>query len=104
MAETTGKRVINMINKTSKQLERHFKGVANHRRLDILFLVEKNSGIDLSGIADELDANVKTISDHTRRLTHAGLIMKSYVGTQVVHSLSPYGRKFIEFIKSFRNS
>lgn len=90
--------------KTSKQLERHFKGVANHRRIDILLLVEKSGRIDLSGIADELSGNLKTISDHARRLTHAGLINKSYLGTQVVHELSPYGKKFIEFIKIFRNS
>ncbi len=28
--------------KTAKQLERYFKGVANHRRLEILLLVVKN--------------------------------------------------------------
>lgn len=28
--------------KTAKQLERYFKGLANHRRIDILFLVRKS--------------------------------------------------------------
>jgi len=39
--------------KTSKQLERHFKGIANHRRIDILFLVSESGGIALEKIAEE---------------------------------------------------
>ena len=29
--------------KTAKQLERHFKGMANHKRIEILLLVAENS-------------------------------------------------------------
>ncbi len=47
--------------KTAKQLERYFKGTANHRRLEILFLVGKNSGMTLGQIAENLDKNIKTI-------------------------------------------
>jgi len=28
--------------KSAKQLERHFKGIANHRRIEILFLIAEN--------------------------------------------------------------
>jgi predicted transcriptional regulator len=87
--------------KTPKQFERHFKGVANHRRIDILLLVSKNSGITVEGIAENLNKNFKTISEHTRRLVQAGLLNKNYQGRSVIHSLSPYGEKFIKFIKTF---
>ena len=87
--------------KTAKQLERYFKGVANHRRLDILFLIEKNEGISLERIAETLDCNMKTISEHTRRLVHAGLLNKKYRGREVAHSLSPYGKRFVNFTKKF---
>ena len=87
--------------KTAKQLERYFKGTANHWRIDILTIVNKNEGITLEEISDELDANFKTISQHTRALVHAGLLNKKYLGRQVAHSLSPYGKRFIDFIKSF---
>jgi len=90
--------------KTAKQLERHFKGVANHNRIDILLLVSENRDITLDGIAERLDRNFKTISEHTRRLVQAGLLNKRYRGRSVVHSLSPYGTKFVEFIKIFRHS
>ncbi len=87
--------------KTSKQLERYFKGAANHRRITILLLVSKNTGLTLEGIAELLKCNVKTVSEHTRRLVQAGLMNKSYRGRTVEHSLSPYGKRFCTFISSF---
>jgi DNA-binding MarR family transcriptional regulator len=91
-------------NKTAKQIERYFKGAANHRRIDILLLVAKEDGIIVDDIAQRLNVNFKTISEHTRRLVQAGLLNKSYQGRAVAHSLSPYGQRFIEFIKTFQHS
>ena len=90
--------------KNSKQLERHFKGVANYRRIDILSLIAKSEGITVDEIAGELRMNFKTASEHTRRLVQAGLIRKSYRGRAVAHALSPYGRTFHRFIITFRHS
>ena len=87
--------------KTSRQLERYFKGMANHKRIDILRLIAENEGITVDGICQELDINFKTISEHTRRLVQAGLVNKKYRGRQVEHYLSPYGKKFLEFMSSF---
>lgn len=90
--------------KTSKQLERYFKGVANHHRIDILLLVFESSGITVDGIAEKLNKNFKTVSEHTRRLVQAGLLNKKYQGRSVAHSLSPYGKRFIKLIKTFQHS
>jgi len=90
--------------KTSKQLERHFKGIANHRRLDILFLVKDSNGITLEEMAERLKCNFKTLSEHTLKLVQAGLLNKKYQGRTVAHSLSPYGQKLIEFIITFQHS
>jgi len=87
--------------KTAKQLERYFKGAANHRRIAIMLIVEKNDGITVEEITDELAANFKTVSQHTRSLVHAGLLNKKYRGREVMHSLSPYGKYFLKFIKTF---
>jgi DNA-binding MarR family transcriptional regulator len=87
--------------KTSKQLERYFKGVANSRRLDILRLVGKNDGMTLENISEALDCNIKTISEHTRRLVEAGLLNKKHQGRFVGHSMSPYGKKFLDFFQTF---
>ena len=87
--------------KTAKQLERYFKGVANHRRIEILRLISKAEGITVDGICQTLNANFKTISEHIRRLVQAGLVNKKYRGRQVEHYLSPYGKKFLKFMNSF---
>lgn len=89
------------MNKTPKQLERHLKGLANHRRIEILDCIAGNDGIILEAIAENLDCNVKTISEHTRKLYQAGLVNKKYQGRAVMHSLSPYGKQFYSFIKKF---
>jgi len=92
---------ISMKIKTAKQLERHFKGMANHHRIEILRLIAKNEGISLESIAGSLDCNFKTISEHTRKLVQAGLVDKKYYGRTVAHTLSPYGKIFCEFITNF---
>lgn len=89
--------------KTSKQLERHFKGIANHRRIDILLLIKMNDSITLESIAESMKCNIKTISEHTRRLVQAGLVNKKYHGREVQHSLSPYGLEMVKIIQSFSN-
>ncbi len=87
--------------KTAKQMERHLKGISNHHRIAILLLVADKSGITLEGIVEKIKANEKTLGEHTRRLYLAGLIAKKYQGKYVEHSLSPYGRTFVRFLKLF---
>lgn len=90
--------------KTSKQLERHFKGIANHRRIDILFVIKSDPGISVEEVTEKLDANFKTISEHIMRLVHAGLVDKLHKGRCVTHKLSPYGKKIINLITTFQHS
>src|SRR3989338_294009 len=87
--------------KTAKQMERHLKGVANHRRIEILLLVAARGGITLEDIVESIQANGKTTGEHTRRLHNAGLINKKYRGKFVEHVLSPYGKIFVRFLHSF---
>ena len=99
MGEEGGKK-----KKGPRKLERHFKGVSNHRRIQILLLVAERSGITLNDIAYAVKGNMKTISEHTRRLMLAGLVEKTYAGLSVEHKLTPYGKQFVAFIKTFSNS
>ncbi len=90
--------------KTAKQMERHLKGMANHYRIEILLLVAVHEAVTLRAIIEPLGANEKTIGEHTRRLLHAGLINKKYRGKFVEHALSPYGKIFVSFLKSFQRA
>lgn len=88
--------------KNSKQIEKHIKGVANHRRIDILLLIAMSQGITLDDIAKSLNCNFKTISGHTLKLVNSGLVDKNYSGRAVMHSISPYGKIFVKFIQDFK--
>ena len=88
--------------KTAKQMERHLKGMANHYRIEILLLIAERDGITLEDIVETLNANEKTIGEHTRRLYHAGLLNKKYRGKFVEHTLSPYGKTFVRFLQLFQ--
>lgn len=90
--------------KTAKQMERHLKGMANHYRIGILLLLGENDSMTLDSIVSALGANEKTIGEHTRRLYNAGLINKKYRGKFVEHTLSPYGKIFVRFLKSFQTN
>jgi predicted transcriptional regulator len=90
------------MNKTAKQLERYFKGVANHRRIKILLLLKDNDQLTLIEIADYLHGNIKTISEHVNKLVKAGLVNKKQAGVYVFHSLSPYGEVMIDSFTRFK--
>lgn len=90
--------------KTAKQMERHLKGMANHYRIEILFLVAAHERITLEDIVGALNANGKTVGEHTRRLSYAGLINKTYRGKFVEHTLSLYGKMFVRFLQSFQRT
>jgi DNA-binding MarR family transcriptional regulator len=84
--------------KEMKKLEACFKGIANHRRIEILLLVQKSKGITLDQIATKLNCNLKTVSEHTRRLVQAELLEKCYHAQSVAHFVSPRGKKLIAFM------
>ena len=83
-------------------MERHLKRMANHYRIEILLLIDKEDGIIPENIIERLKANPKTIGEHVRKLNQAGLVNKRYKGKSVEHSLSPYGKIFAHFLNSFQ--
>jgi len=76
--------------------------MSNHYRIEILLLIAERDGITLEDIVETLGANEKTIGEHTRRLYQAGLLNKKYRGKFVEHTLSPYGKTFVRFLRSFQ--
>ena len=85
-------------------MERHLKGMANHYRVEILLLVAARKTITLEDIIKTIGANKKTLGEHARRLYLAGLVNKKYRGKFVDHTLSPYGKTFAQFLKSFQQT
>jgi DNA-binding MarR family transcriptional regulator len=75
------------------------KGFANHRRIQILELLEKYPEISLSDVSSRLKINLKTASEHIGRLSRSGLIFKRYRARNVIHKLSPLGRHILTFLR-----
>ncbi len=75
-------------NKTYYDLERIVKGVANHRRIEILEILGKKPEMSVAEVADKLKLNFKTASEHIRRLAISGLLMKRSDGHNIRHKLT----------------
>ncbi len=82
-----------------RTLELVVKGFANHWRITMLEHLEKCPGLSLWELAEDLNVNIKTASEHLRRLAAAGLITKRYRGRIVQHTVSPLGRSILIFLR-----
>jgi DNA-binding transcriptional ArsR family regulator len=82
-----------------RQLERIVKGFANHRRIEILFLLDKKPELSVNEISETLKINFKTASEHIRRLAIAGLVLKRNQGANVRHKLSSTGKTILKFLR-----
>lgn len=83
----------------TKNLQRIVKGFANHRRIQIMELLNSYPEISVSEISTRLKVNFKTVSEHTRRLELSGLVLKRYKGQSVLHVLSPLGNNILKFLR-----
>lgn len=86
--------------KNKRELEKIFKGVANHRRIEILLLLDKEPELSVVNIAYKLHCNFKTIAEHTRKLHIAGMVYKTNRGNSVSHILSPLGKSILKFCRT----
>ncbi len=85
--------------KNFRQLERIVKGFANHRRIEILELLIRQSELSVAEISGKLKINFKTASEHIRRLAIAGLVLKRSAGNHVRHKLSDRGKGILKFLR-----
>jgi len=85
---------------TQRQLERIVRGFSNHRRIQILSLVNDNPELSVGEIAYRLKINIKTASEHIRRLAISGLILKRNQGKNVRHKLSDRGVIILTFLRT----
>ena len=81
------------------KLERIVKGFANHRRLQILYLLKKEPELSVDQIAEKLNMGYENASDHIRKLAIAGLLMKRNSGTSVCHKLTSRAESILVFCK-----
>jgi DNA-binding transcriptional ArsR family regulator len=82
-----------------RNVERVVKGFANHNRLKILELLEREPELSVDEISKKLKIGYENTSDHVRKLAIAGLVMKRSDGSNVRHKLTPRGNSILVFCK-----
>lgn len=85
---------------TQRQLERIVKGFSNHRRIQMLTLLSGFPELSVGEIAQKLKINLKTASEHIRRLAISGLVLKRNQGKNVRHKLSDRGVIILKFLRT----
>lgn len=83
-----------------RALEQIVKSFANHRRIEILDLLEKSPELSVGEIADKVKISLKLASIHIRKLLIAGLIMKRSQGKNMRHKLTKRGFFILTFIRT----
>ena len=80
-------------------LERIVKGFANHRRIQMLDLLEHEPELSVEDIAERVKIGYENTSDHLRKMAIAGLVMKRYEKNTVRHKLTDRGKTILVFCK-----
>jgi predicted transcriptional regulator len=88
----------NRIKKTN-QLEYIVKGFANKRRISILFLLEKDSELSVSEVAEHFRISFVSVSNHLSKMMSRGLVMKRNDKKEVRHALTTRGKQVANFLK-----
>lgn len=97
-AVETTRSVIRRPGARTKRLERVVKGFANHRRIEILELLGVRPELCVSQICETLQIEIRTASEHLRRLVIAGLVLKRYEGREVKHVLTDRTHNILKFL------
>lgn len=83
-----------------RKAERTVRGFSNHRRIQILELLSDYPELSVMETSNRLKINFKTASEHIRRLTIPGLVIKRNQGSNVRHKLSPLGLVILKFLRT----
>jgi predicted transcriptional regulator len=87
---------------THRQLERIVRGFSNHRRIQLLYLLQRQPEMSVNEIAREVRSDFRTISEHLRRLAIAGLVVKRNQAQSVRHAVTERGRAVLTFLKTVK--
>ncbi len=83
-----------------RSVERAIKGFANHRRLEVLILLESKSELSVAEISEHIKSDFKNVSAHLNKLAIAGLVMKRSDGHNIRHALTNRGKQVLKFVRT----
>jgi len=77
------------------ELERHFRAVANRKRLEILLLLNRQAPLPLYQIATKVRLSVKSTNKHLSQLLHTGFVAKNRQGLFVLYRLEDEAKPLV---------
>lgn len=86
--------------KSFRQLERWVRGFSNHRRIEMLVLLEKQPELSVLEISEKLNIKFKTASAHLNRLATTELVLKKNDDQSVRHKISDRGKLVLMFLRT----
>ena len=89
-----------LVKENYRYLERVVRGFSNHRRIEIMTLLEQSPELSVAEISDRLKINFKTAAEHIRRLATAGIVLKRSEGPAVRHKLTPRAILMLKFLRT----
>jgi DNA-binding transcriptional ArsR family regulator len=76
------------------------KGFANHKRIQIMELLQVKPELSLVEISESLKIQFKNTSQHVSKLAIAGLVLKRSDGTHVRHKLTDRAKHILKFLRN----
>ena len=83
-----------------RKLEHILRGVSNHRRIQMLELIDKEPDLDVLKIARRVGINFKNASVHLKRLFLSGHVTRKNLGASVAHRISKRGASVLTFLRT----
>lgn len=80
-------------------MERIVKGFANHNRIKILELLDKEPDLSVQEISGKIKSEFKNVSAHITKMFNVGLVKKKSEGNIVRHRLSLRGKSILQFVR-----
>src|SRR3989344_868261 len=83
-----------------RTLERIVRGYSNHRRIQMLELLNKTPELSVEEVASTLRINYKTAAEHIRRLAISAMVVKRNAGNAVRLKVSKRGDSILKFLRT----
>lgn len=88
--------------KTFLRLQGIVRGFSNHRRIQIMDLLDRRPELSVEDTSRMLRVRFKTAAMHLQRLAISGLVIKRHDGRSVRHKLTDRGARVINFVRTLQ--
>lgn len=78
--------------------EKLVKGIANHRRLEMLEMINKMPNMSGEEIIEKLKINYQTGSSHLQKLVRSGLVQNHRFHQSQLYTITPFGSHIIKLL------